>query len=71
MLGEQGNEITLTIVTDRISFTQNGTEVAYISDNTLYIGNAIVRRGGILQLGNFGFVPEEDGSLSFLKIGGE
>lgn len=71
VLGEQGNEITLTIVNDRISFTQNGTEVAYISDNTLYIGNAIVRRGGILQLGNFGFVPEEDGSLSFLKIGGE
>ena len=37
----------------------------------LYTSNAIVRRGGILQLGNFGFVPEEDGSLSFLKIGGE
>jgi len=70
ILGEQGNEITLTISNDRITFMQNGVEVAHLSDNNLYIGNAIIKAGGRLQLGNFAFVPRSDGSLSFLKVGG-
>lgn len=70
ILGETGNEITLTIANDRITFMQNGVEVAYLSDNNLYIGNAIIKAGGRLQLGNFAFVPRSDGSLSFLKVGG-
>lgn len=69
ILGEDGNEITLTIANDRITFMQNGVEVAYLSDNNLYIGNAIIKAGGRLQLGNFAFVPRSDGSLSFLKVG--
>ena len=69
ILGEVGNEITLTIANDRITFMQNGVEVAYLSDNNLYIGNAIIKAGGRLQLGNFAFVPRSDGSLSFLKVG--
>lgn len=68
-LGEVGNEITLTIQNNRITFMQNGVEVAYLSDNNLYIGNAIIKAGGRLQLGNFAFVPRSDGSLSFLKVG--
>lgn len=70
ILGEVGNEITLTIMNNRISFKQNGVEVAYLSDNNLYIGNAVIQSGGRLQLGNFAFVPRSDGSLSFLKVGG-
>lgn len=69
ILGEVGNEITLTVSNDRITFMQNGVEVAYLSDNNLYIGNAIIKAGGRLQLGNFAFVPRNDGSLSFLKVG--
>ena len=69
ILGEVGNEITLTLSNDRITFMQNGVEVAYLSDNNLYIGNAIIQAGGRLQLGNFAFVPRNDGSLSFLKVG--
>lgn len=70
ILGEVGNEITLTVSNDRITFMQNGVEVAYLSDNNLYIGNAIIKAGGRLQIGNFAFVPRSDGSLSFLKVGG-
>lgn len=69
ILGEVGNEITLTVANNRITFMQNGVEVAYLSDNNLYIGNAIIKAGGRLQLGNFAFVPRSDGSLSFLKVG--
>lgn len=69
ILGEVGNQITLTLTNDRISFLQNGVEVAHLSDNNLYIGNAIIKAGGRLQLGNFAFVPRSDGSLSFLKVG--
>ncbi len=69
ILGEQGNEMTLTISNNRMSFKQNGAEVAYMSNNKLYIGNAEVKSGGTLQLGNFAFVPRSDGSLSFVKVG--
>lgn len=70
ILGEEGNEVTLTVENDRISFKQNGVEVAYMSNNKLYIGNAEIKAGGTLQLGNFAFVPRSNGSLSFLKVGG-
>lgn len=70
ILGEEGNAVTLTVENDRISFSQNGVEVAYMSDNKLHIGNAEIKSGGTLQLGNFAFVPRSNGSLSFLKVGG-
>lgn len=71
VLGEEGNAITLEIVNDRISFKQNGDEVQWISEKAVNMRNAIIQKGGIFQLGSFGFVPEEDGSLSFLLIGSE
>lgn len=76
ILGEDGNAVTLTLENDRISFKLNGVEAAYIAveedtgENKLYIGNAEIKAGGTLQLGNFAFVPRSDGSLSFLKVGG-
>lgn len=70
ILGEEGNAVTLTLENDRIVFKQNGVEVAYMTDNKLYIGNAEIKAGGTLQLGNFAFVPRGNGSLSFLKVGG-
>lgn len=70
VLGQTGNEIELTIENNRISFKQNGSEIAYMSDNQLYIGSATIKAGGRLTLGNFAFVPRDDGSLSFLKVGG-
>lgn len=66
VLGEQGNEIMLTIENDRVSFTQDNLEVAYFSDQKLYVTNGEFINS--LQLGVFGFVPAQNGSLSFKKV---
>lgn len=76
ILGVQGDPVTLTLENDQIVFMLNGVKVAYIAvddvtkQSKLYIGNAEVKAGGTLQLGNFAFVPRSNGSLSFLKVGG-
>lgn len=67
VLGEIGNELKLRIQNDRISFTQAGVEVAYMSNNKLYITDANILSS--LQLGNFAFTPRANGNLSFNKIG--
>ncbi|MCI9087548.1 MAG: hypothetical protein HFJ32_03205 [Clostridia bacterium] len=65
VLGESGNELTLTIENDKITFSQNEKEVAYFSNNQLYVTNAeILER---LRLGNFAFIPRTNGNLSFKK----
>lgn len=66
VLGEEGNEITLRISNDRISFLQNGIEVAYFSNNKLYVidGEFI----NSLKLGKFAFIPRSTGNLSFKKV---
>lgn len=66
ILGEEGNEITLRIENDRISFLQDNVEVAYFSNKKLYVldGEFI----NSLKLGKFAFVPRSTGNLSFKKI---
>lgn len=65
VLGESGNELTLTIENDKITFSQNEKVVAYFSNNQLYVTNAeILER---LKLGNFAFIPRTNGNLSFKK----
>ena len=68
LLGEIGNQLTLQISNDRISFTQNGVEVAYINNNKLYITDGEFLHS--LTIGNFAFYPRTSGNLSFKKIGG-
>ena len=65
-IGEKDSHLTLKLKNDRISFLESGNEVAYISDNRLYIhdGEFISK----LYLGNFGFEPRPTGNLSFLKV---
>lgn len=69
---DQAGAISLLIQNDRISFQQNGTEVAYISDRKLYITEAEILansdKQGSLTLGNFAFTPQTNGSLSFKKV---
>lgn len=62
-IGKTSSEMTLKLLNDRISFLDNGNEVAYISDNKLEIfdGNFM----NSLGLGRFEFVPRESGNLSF------
>lgn len=67
ILGETGNELTLTIQNDRVSFTQDGVEVAYFSNNNLYIKRAEVLT--TLKVGNYELTPRNDGGLALRKRG--
>lgn len=66
LLGEVGNELELQISNDRISFMQDGAEVAYFSDRRLHITDASFLHS--LQIGNFAYMPRANGNLSFKKI---
>ena len=68
VLGEEGNQLILKIQNDRISYQQNGSEVAYFSNNKLYVTTLEVTHS--LILGNFAFIPRANGNLSFKKVGG-
>lgn len=67
VLGETGSELTLTVQNDRVSFQQAGNEVAYFSNNNLYIRRAEVL--ATLRVGNFEFAPRYDGGLILRKRG--
>lgn len=66
LLGEVGNELELKISNDRISFMQSGAEVAYFSNNKLYVTDGEYTNS--LQLGAFAFIPRANGNLSFKKV---
>lgn len=66
ILGEVNNSLMLKISNNKISFLQNGIEVAYMTDNKLYITDGEFLNS--LQLGNFAFYPRSSGNLSFKKI---
>lgn len=67
ILGEVGNKLTTKIDNGRISFLYNDTtEVAYISDKRLYILEAEILDKIII--GQFCFVPQTNGSLSFKHV---
>ncbi|WP_458398046.1 hypothetical protein, partial [Anaerotignum sp.] len=65
LLGEVGNELELEIANDRISFLQDGAEVAYFSNRKLYVTDTEILHS--LQLGSFAFMPRANGNLSFKK----
>lgn len=67
ILGETGNELTLTVQNDRVSFQQSGNEVAYFSNNNLYIKRAEVLT--TLRIGNYEWAPRNDGGLALRKRG--
>ena len=66
ILGEAGNQITLKIENDRISFLQSGVEVAYFTNNKLYITDGEYTNS--LKIGCFAFVPRTNGNLSIRKV---
>jgi len=66
LLGEVGNELELAIANNRISFSQDGAEVAYFSNRKMNVADTQVTHS--LQLGSFAFMPRANGNLSFKKI---
>jgi hypothetical protein len=65
-LGSVTSDIILRQTNDRIQFVQNGTEVAYVSNNTLYITDGHFLNS--LRIGQFAFIPRANGSLDFKKV---
>ena len=66
VLGEEGSEMTVELSNNRLSFKQNGNEVAYMSNNKLYITDSEMIEN--LIIGDFAFIPRSNGSLSFRKV---
>lgn len=67
ILGEVGNDLTTKIANGRISFLYNDSmEVAYISDNKLYITQAEVLDR--IVIGKYAFIPRANGNLSFKTV---
>lgn len=67
-LGRVGNNFTAELSNTQLAFKQNGTAIAYISNNKLYITDAEVKNK--LVIGKFAFIPRSNGNLSFKWIGG-
>ena len=65
-LGSITSDIILKQTNDRIQFIQNGEEVAYVSNNTLYITDGHFLNS--LRVGQFAFIPRANGSLDFKKV---
>lgn len=67
ILGEAGNEITLRIENDRISFMDGGAEVAYFSNKHLTVKDASFLNS--MRIGSFAFIPRDNKNLSLVKVG--
>lgn len=65
-LGSVTSDIILRQTNDRIQFVQSGMEVAYVSNNTLYITDGHFLNS--LRVGNFAFIPRANESLDFKKV---
>lgn len=62
------DDFKVVISNERIRFLQNNIEVAYISNQQLFITNANVTTQ--LQIGNFAWMPRSNGNMTLRYIGG-
>lgn len=67
LLGEEGNELVLRIENDRISFLDDGAEVAYLSNKQLVVLDGHFLHS--LRVGSFAWLPRANGNLSLVKVG--
>lgn len=67
-LGAKDSDIVCYLLNDRLAFMENGVEVAYISDNQLFITDATILNR--LNIGNMSFLRRKNGNLSLVMNGG-
>ena len=67
VIGKTGNPFTFRVVNDRLAFYMNDTEVAYLSNNKLYVTQAEILTK--LIIGKFAFEPQSNGNLSLIYNG--
>ena len=65
-LGQNTNKLKVQLSNEKLSFFDGSKEVAYVSNNKLYITDAEILSS--LIIGKFGFFPRKNGSLSFRKV---
>jgi phage minor structural protein len=66
-MGKKDGEFKMRLSPKKQSFFMKEKEVAYFSNEELYITDARILRS--IRIGNFAFVPRENGNLSFRKVG--
>lgn len=64
-IGAVGEPMEVQITNERMSFFNNGIEVAYVSGDRLFINDATIVNS--LDLGNFRFQPRANGNLCFYR----
>lgn len=64
ILGSPNSDVLIQLINNRMSFKQSGVEVAYISDDKLYINNAEITSK--LKMGHYVWVPRRTGNLSLI-----
>lgn len=69
-IGSSDSAIKLILDNDQILFTKDGVTFGSWDGNNFHTGNIIVDVNERAQFGNFAFLPNTDGSLSFVKVGG-
>lgn len=67
-LGKRGSPFVAKLDNTKLAFLQDGREIAYISNNTLYITDAIIKGRLTMTMvgGFFDWVPEQNGSMSLV-----
>jgi hypothetical protein len=68
-IGKQDSEFKTKQTNSKYSILQNNDEVAYFANNRMY--NSNIEVSSSLRIGNFGFIVNSDGSLTFKKVGGD
>lgn len=62
-------QLSMLLSEQKLSFYQGTDEVAYFSNNKLYVTDAEILDK--LQLGKFAYIPRSNGNLSFRYLGGK
>ena len=66
-IGKAGNPFTFRVINDRVGFYMNGAEVAYLSNNKLYVTQAEILTQ--MKIGKFAFAPQSNGNMSVIYAG--
>lgn len=66
-IGKTGDPLTFRVDNDRLSFYMNDIEVAYLTDNKLYINHGEIKTS--MKIGKFSFEPQANGNMSLIYTG--
>lgn len=69
-IGSSDSSIKLIVDNDGILFTKDGATFGSWDGEDFHTGNIVVDVNERAQFGNYAFLPNSDGSLSFMKVGG-